>query len=97
MKNTLTIYAKTSNGYFKIATHTKEDALLLVIDEQYRQIVKNTGFTEDITLHLLWYQNIENGNILTYQEMIQEGAELYDLNDDTNIYTYEDYYKKIYI
>ena len=97
MKNTLTIYAKTNNGYFKIATHTKEDALLLVKDEQYRQIVKNTGFTEDITLHLLWYQNIENGNILTYEEMKQEGVELYDLNDNTNICTYENYYKKLYI
>ena len=41
------------------------------------------------------YMNLENGNILTYEEMIKEGIELYDLDDETNALTWLEYYKRI--
>ena len=41
------------------------------------------------------YQNIECGNILTWEEMVQEGKELYDLFDDTNIIDWSEYYTEI--
>ena len=41
------------------------------------------------------FMNIENGNILTYDEMIKEGIELYDLDDETNVLTWLEYYKRV--
>lgn len=41
------------------------------------------------------FMNIENGNILTYDEMIKEGIELYDLDDETNTLTWLEYYKRV--
>lgn len=38
------------------------------------------------------YMSIENGNILTWSEMVEEGKELYDLFDDTNCMSWQDYY-----
>ena len=38
------------------------------------------------------YMSIENGNILTWAEMVEEGKELYDLFDDTNCMSWQDYY-----
>lgn len=40
------------------------------------------------------YFNLECGNILTYDEMVEEAKELYDvdLNDPTNLIGYEEYY-----
>lgn len=40
-----------------------------------------------------YYINIENGNILTYAEMLEEAAELYDVGDDTNPIGWEEYYE----
>jgi hypothetical protein len=42
-----------------------------------------------------WFQNIECGNILTYQEMLQEFMELYDGGDPTNPARWEDHYRYI--
>lgn len=40
------------------------------------------------------YRNKETGELLTYKQMQQEGVELYDLNDPTNIFTFSDYYER---
>ena len=42
-----------------------------------------------------YFQNIECGNILTYQEMLQEFMELYDGGDPTNPARWEDHYRYI--
>lgn len=41
------------------------------------------------------FQNRECGNILTYDEMIEEFREMYDGDDPTNIVNWETYYKLI--
>ena len=41
-----------------------------------------------------YYQSKENGNLLTYDEMIKEAAELYDVGDPTNSLSWQDYYTK---
>ena len=41
------------------------------------------------------FMNIENGNVLTYEEMIKEGIELYDLDDETNVLIWLEYYKRV--
>lgn len=38
------------------------------------------------------YQNRECGNVLTYSEMLQEWAELYDGGDPTNSIPWTEYY-----
>lgn len=44
------------------------------------------------------YLNIECGNYhTTFSEMLEEAAELYDLNDDTNVISWTEYYKIIEI
>lgn len=40
----------------------------------------------------LW-MNREHGHLLTYAEMIEEAAELYDIGDDTNAVALEEYYE----
>ena len=40
-----------------------------------------------------YYINIENGNIVTYAEMLEEAAELYDMDDYTNVLELSDYYE----
>lgn len=40
-----------------------------------------------------YYINIENGNIVTFREMLEEAAELYDVGDDTNPCGWEEYYE----
>ena len=42
-----------------------------------------------------YFMNRETGELLTYKEMIVEGEELYDLNEDTNVLEYLEYYKRI--
>ena len=42
-----------------------------------------------------YFQNIVCGNILTYQEMLQEFMELYDGGDPTNPVRWEDHYRYI--
>ena len=39
----------------------------------------------------LW-MNKETGHLLTYDEMVEEAAEWYDLGDDTNAMGYDEYY-----
>lgn len=51
-------------------------------------------------MKIKFFQNIECGNIFDftecgYEEMMREGAELYDLGDPTNPATWEDYYRII--
>ena len=41
------------------------------------------------------FQNIECGNILTYSEMIEEWAEMYDGGDPTNPLGWEEHYKVV--
>lgn len=41
------------------------------------------------------YMNKECGNILTLQEMIDEGRELYDLDDPTNLFAFGEYYVRL--
>ena len=41
------------------------------------------------------FMNLQNGNILTYEEMIKEGIELYDLDDETNASTWLEYYERV--
>jgi len=41
-----------------------------------------------------FYQNIETGEILTKEQMIEEGINEYDLGDETNIFSWSDYYKQ---
>ena len=41
------------------------------------------------------FQNIECGNILTYSEMIEEWAEMYDGGDPTNPAGWEEHYKVV--
>lgn len=43
------------------------------------------------------YMNLEYGHIMTYRDMIEEGRELYDLDDPTNICSYMEYYEAIYV
>ena len=38
----------------------------------------------------------ENGNILTYKEMLEEWQELYDGGDDTNPVGWDEYYTPIH-
>jgi hypothetical protein len=40
-----------------------------------------------------YYINIENGNIVTFREMLEEAAELYDMDDYTNVLELWDYYE----
>lgn len=40
-----------------------------------------------------YYINIECGNIVTYAEMLEEAAELYDMDDYTNVLELWDYYE----
>lgn len=40
-----------------------------------------------------YYINIECGNILTFREMIEEAAEMYDMDDFTNALELWDYYE----
>ena len=44
-----------------------------------------------------YYINMETGKLSSYAEMIQEGRILYDLEDDTNICNYMDYYTPVKI
>ena len=46
---------------------------------------------------LRMYMNMEYGNIMSYAEMIEEGRELYDLDDPTNVFDYMEYYETVYI
>ena len=47
---------------------------------------------------MMVYQNIECGNIHeTFAEMLEEGAEMYDLGDPTNCIPWTEYYQIIYI
>ena len=41
------------------------------------------------------YMNRQTGELMTYKEMQREGVEQYDLNDPTNIFTFDDYYVKV--
>lgn len=41
------------------------------------------------------YINKETGEVLTKEEMLKQGKELYDLGDDTNIFDYSDYYERL--
>lgn len=41
------------------------------------------------------FQNRECGNILTYDEMIEEYREMYDGDDSTNPFGWETYYELI--
>ena len=44
----------------------------------------------------LVYQNIECGNVHdTFEEMMREGAEMYDLGDPTNALDWTEYYRLI--
>lgn len=44
----------------------------------------------------LVYQNLECGNIhTTFEEMMAEGREMYDLDDSTNCLDWTDYYRLI--
>lgn len=40
----------------------------------------------------LW-MNRETGHLLTYDEMVKEAAEWYDLDDDTNVVDLSEYYE----
>lgn len=42
-----------------------------------------------------WYMNKETGELLSWEEMIEQGAEEYDLDDPTNGLSWEEYYEKI--
>lgn len=41
------------------------------------------------------YMNVEYGNVLTFDEMLKEAMELYDVDDDTNIVSYNEYYVQV--
>ena len=41
---------------------------------------------------MVWYMSKENGNLLTYKEMLKEWEELYDGGDDTNPVGWDEYY-----
>lgn len=45
---------------------------------------------------MIIYMNNENGNVLTYKEMIKEWAELYDGGDDTNPVPLNEYYTALH-
>lgn len=45
---------------------------------------------------MILYMNIENGNVLTYKEMLKEWNELYDGGDDTNPAGWDEYYTLIH-
>ena len=53
---------------------------------------KNCGTWKEEKPKQKMYMSIENGNILTWSEMVEEGKELYDLFDDTNCMSWQDYY-----
>lgn len=59
-------------------------------NEKKAGIIVGNGDFKKIQL----YQNIECGNILTKEEMQKEGAEMYDLGDDTNALSFDEYYRK---
>ena len=40
----------------------------------------------------LW-MNKETGELMTYDEMVCEGSNLYDLDDDTNVCDFSEYYE----
>ena len=42
-----------------------------------------------------YYQSKENGHLLSYDEMLKEAAELYDLDDPTNSLEWSEYYEKV--
>lgn len=42
-----------------------------------------------------YYMNLETGELLTYKEMIRQRIEEYDLDDDTNVMNWQDYYCEI--
>lgn len=41
------------------------------------------------------FMNKENGNLLTYSEMLTEAEELYDIGDPTNPIGWEEYYTEV--
>lgn len=41
---------------------------------------------------MYYFMNNENGNILTWDEMMEEAAELYDLDDPTCPFGWDEYY-----
>ena len=41
------------------------------------------------------FMNRENGNLLTYNEMLKEAEELYDVGDPTNPVGWEEYYTEV--
>ena len=43
-----------------------------------------------------YFMNKETGELLTYEEMIQQGIEEYDLFDETNCMNWEDYYCELH-
>jgi len=40
-----------------------------------------------------YYMNLETGELLTYREMVERAAELYDLDDWTNLLELTEYYE----
>ena len=40
-----------------------------------------------------YYMNLETGELLTYREMVEQAAELYDLDDWTNALGLLEYYE----
>ena len=43
---------------------------------------------------MVYWCNLETGELLTYDEMIEQGKLEYDLDDPSNIFTYHDYYSR---
>lgn len=41
---------------------------------------------------MVQFMSKENGNVLTYKEMLEEWKELYDGGDDTNPMGWDEYY-----
>ena len=62
-------------------------------EDAYKSMMeKNCGTWKEYKPKQKMYMSIENGNILTWSEMVEEGKELYDLFDDTNCMSWQDYY-----
>ena len=51
--------------------------------------------SEQPNLWETYYQSKENGHLLSYDEMLKEAAELYDLDDPTNSLEWSEYYEKV--
>lgn len=47
-------------------------------------------------MQMIQFMSKENGNILTYKEMLEEWEELYDGGDDTNPISWDEYYAPIH-